>query len=208
MYSFRMRRKEGRVVLGVQSYFSLGRGIYSPEDWVRWAADQGVGTLAMWDWNNLYGMMRFLSAAREYGISPLVGVLLAPEEEVLLRAVCLGKAGFARLNGLLSRILDGTLDRTGLLEDLYQGGWEGLALLFHDQDVGAFLSARSTRDLYGALFSADRPGGSTAGVKPGAFVASPAWMLWPEQRKIRSSTSFFGPWRKTRRFRPLGRRSC
>jgi error-prone DNA polymerase len=78
--------------------------------------------------------------------------LLAPEEEVLLRAVCLGKAGFARLNGLLSRILDGTLDRTGLLEDLYQGGWEGLALLFHDQDVGAFLSARSTRDLYGALF--------------------------------------------------------
>jgi error-prone DNA polymerase len=147
-----MRKKEGRVVLGVQSYFSLGRGIYSPEDWVRWASSQGVSTLGLWDWNNLYGMMRFLAAAEEYAIQPLVGAILAPEDEVVLRAVCLGKAGFARLNGILSKILDGRLDRAGLLEDLYQGGWEGLALLFHDQDVGAFLAGRSSQNLFGALY--------------------------------------------------------
>ncbi len=55
------------------SYFSFLDGTASPEDLVWTAAKLGIGSLALTDHNGLYGIPRFLSAARKAGITPLVG---------------------------------------------------------------------------------------------------------------------------------------
>jgi len=55
------------------SAFSFLEGASQPEDLVAEAARQGLSTVALVDRNGVYGAPRFLRAAREAGIRPLVG---------------------------------------------------------------------------------------------------------------------------------------
>ncbi|TGU74146.1 DNA polymerase III subunit alpha [Geomonas terrae] len=89
------------VHLHVHSSLSPGWGVLAPEALCAEAARLGFDTLAVTDRNGLYGVPRFLDAAREAGIAPIIGteavtldsraVLLASDEE-----------GYANISRLLS----------------------------------------------------------------------------------------------------------
>lgn len=113
--------------LQTRSYFSFGRGLHSPEEWARGARSRGYTALGCGDWNNFYGLVRFVLACRKEGLKPLAGAVIAPEGRPLLTAWCLDRRGYERLNGILSRILD---KEPGYdpVRDLREGGWTGLAL--------------------------------------------------------------------------------
>jgi len=148
--------------LHVHSYFSLGGGTLSPEDICRLARGRSPGSsrdsapgrevaVGMTDTGNLYGLVRFLTAARREGVKPVAGAVLAGSGAIT--AYVLDRKGFARLAGLLSsrpgeasagpgpaaRVRTGVPAasppaarvRTALLE----GGWEGLALLCEDEGL-------------------------------------------------------------------------
>ena len=61
------------VHLHVRSGFSFGFGVARPEELVEAAARMGMSSLALTDRNGLYGIPRFLEAAGEAGILPIVG---------------------------------------------------------------------------------------------------------------------------------------
>ena len=64
------------VELHVHSNFSLLDGADHPETLVRRAAELGMPALALTDHDNVYGAVRFLQAAREAGIRPILGAEL------------------------------------------------------------------------------------------------------------------------------------
>lgn len=71
--------KEGSepfVHLRVQSAFSFLEGASSPEELVEAAAAAGYRTLALTDRNGVYGLVRFVKAARAAGMRPVVGATL------------------------------------------------------------------------------------------------------------------------------------
>jgi DNA-directed DNA polymerase III PolC len=59
--------------LHVRSGFSYGYGVATPEELVGAAAATGMPSLALTDRDGLYGIPRFLRAAGEAGVSPVVG---------------------------------------------------------------------------------------------------------------------------------------
>ena len=61
------------VHLHVRSGFSFGFGVAKPEELVEAAARMGMPSLALTDRDGLYGIPRFLEAADEAGIPPLLG---------------------------------------------------------------------------------------------------------------------------------------
>ncbi len=63
--------------LHVHSYFSFGGGTLSPEEICRRARVQGEPAVGMTDTGNLYGLVRFLTAARREGVKPVAGAVLA-----------------------------------------------------------------------------------------------------------------------------------
>ena len=63
----------GFAHLHVRSGFSYGYGTATPEDLVEGAAKAGMRALALTDRDGLYGIPRFLEAAGEAGLSPVVG---------------------------------------------------------------------------------------------------------------------------------------
>jgi error-prone DNA polymerase len=70
--------------LHCHSYYSLLDGASSPEDLVAQAAALGMPALALTDHNNLYGAVRFATAARRQGIKPIFGAeVTLPNEEHL-----------------------------------------------------------------------------------------------------------------------------
>jgi error-prone DNA polymerase len=64
------------VPIHVRSYFSLGRGVLSPEAICRRAREQGSAAVGLTDTDNLYGLVRFLVAARREGVRPVAGAVL------------------------------------------------------------------------------------------------------------------------------------
>ena len=62
--------------LHAHSYFSFLDSVASPEDLVQAAYDLGIGAIALTDHNGLYGIPRFLQAARSLGVTPIVGAEL------------------------------------------------------------------------------------------------------------------------------------
>jgi len=93
------------------------------------------------DTGNLYGLVRFLTAARREGVKPIVGAVLGgPGRQPGVRpghtqayapgaitAYVLDRGGFARLAGLLSRppAPRGAEARDPLVEDPARGGLGG-----------------------------------------------------------------------------------
>src|SRR5262249_51782529 len=85
--------------LHVHSNFSMGRGADRLETLVVAAARRGYDTLALTDTNGLYGMVWYLTAAREAGLRPIIGAqaLYRHESAVVLVRDAAGYAGLCRL---------------------------------------------------------------------------------------------------------------
>src|SRR5215211_4395679 len=87
------------VHLHVRSGFSFGFGVARPEELVEAAANMGMSSLALTDRDGLYGIPRFLEAADEAGILPIVGaeVSTAGGHVVLLAEAIEGYRSLCRL---------------------------------------------------------------------------------------------------------------
>ncbi len=120
--------------LHVHSYFSFGGGVLSPEDICRRARALGERVVGLTDTGNLYGLVRFLMAARREGLKPLAGAVLRDgQERELATAYVLDRRGFSRLAGLLSRWPG--QPPVDCRAELRERGWEGLALLCSDEGL-------------------------------------------------------------------------
>jgi len=64
------------VELHTHSYYSLLDGVPLPEELVQRAADLNMPALALTDHDALYGAPRFVQAARQAGIKPILGAEL------------------------------------------------------------------------------------------------------------------------------------
>jgi error-prone DNA polymerase len=87
------------VHLHVRSGFSFGFGVARPEELVEAAAKMRMTSLALTDRNGLYGIPRFLEAADEAGMTPIVGaeVSTAGGHVVLLAESIEGYRSLCRL---------------------------------------------------------------------------------------------------------------
>lgn len=88
-----------------RSYFSLLRGCASPEELCAAAAEKGYKVLGIADFNNFYGLIRFICAAERFGIKPVSGVVIAPGGEYQCTLYWKSGKGFARVNQVLGRVL-------------------------------------------------------------------------------------------------------
>ncbi len=64
------------VELHAHSNFSLLDGADHPETLVQQAAELGMPALALTDHDNVYGAVKFVQTAQEYGIRPILGAEL------------------------------------------------------------------------------------------------------------------------------------
>ncbi|GFO68911.1 DNA-directed DNA polymerase [Geomonas limicola] len=91
------------VHLHVHSSLSPNWGLHAPERLCAAARALGYRSLALTDRNGLYGIPRFLQAARESGITPLIGTEAVTAEH---RAVLLARneEGYANISRLVSEL--------------------------------------------------------------------------------------------------------
>ncbi|MEM1081263.1 MAG: PHP domain-containing protein, partial [Pseudomonadota bacterium] len=139
----------GFVHLRVHSQFSLEDGLAKPETLVEQARKLGMPALAITDWHNLFGLVKFYRAAQKAGIKPIVGADVRindpkqPEQASAATLLVQHRDGYLNLCRLLSSsFIDGRhrgharvhrhwltqADNTGLIVLL---GW--------DSDVGQAL---------------------------------------------------------------------
>ncbi|HSK99523.1 MAG TPA: DNA polymerase III subunit alpha [Rubrobacteraceae bacterium] len=100
----------GFVHLHVRSGHSYGFGVATPEELVAAAAKAGAERLALTDRDGLYGVPRFLRAAGEAGVSPIVGA----EVSVVDPGACPRRQGGGHLV-LLAESMGGYRSLCGLL---------------------------------------------------------------------------------------------
>ncbi|HSM56573.1 MAG TPA: error-prone DNA polymerase [Candidatus Sulfomarinibacteraceae bacterium] len=91
------------VELHAHSCFSLLDGASQPEDLVARAAEQGMAALALTDHSNVYGVHRFLRAAREHGVRPILGAELTLDGGHHLTLLVENQTGWHNLCYLISR---------------------------------------------------------------------------------------------------------
>ncbi len=147
--------------LGFRSHFSLLRGYLSPEEICRQAEAWGCKAVGLTDINNLYALPRFLTAARNRGLKPVVGAVVERGGNKLFTAYVLNRQGYGRLCGILTRLL--VEDAMKLyfkehreqpyspLADLLEKGWEGLAIAAEDTGVLEQLLKRDRSGIYAEL---------------------------------------------------------
>jgi error-prone DNA polymerase len=99
----------GFVHLHARSGFSYGSGVATPEELVEGAA--GMGSLALTDRDGLYGVPRFLRAAGEVGISPIVGAEITMEGGGHLVLLAEDQRGYRTLSGLITAYRCSSEDR-------------------------------------------------------------------------------------------------
>ncbi|HXG48431.1 MAG TPA: PHP domain-containing protein, partial [Methylomirabilota bacterium] len=90
------------VELHARSAFSFLRGASSPEQLAGRAAELGLPGLALCDRMGVYGAPRFFSAAREYGLRPIIGAELVLEDGAVLPVLVESRAGYQNLCRLLT----------------------------------------------------------------------------------------------------------
>jgi error-prone DNA polymerase len=93
----------GYVELHCHSNFSLLDGASHPEELVARAAALGMPALALTDHDAVYGGPRFVSAAREYGLRPILGAELTLTDSYHLTLLVENQAGWHNLCYLISR---------------------------------------------------------------------------------------------------------
>jgi len=97
------------VHLRLHSEYSVSDGIVRIDDAVKRAAADGMPALALTDSANVFGMVKFYSAAREAGVKPLVGADCWLRNDAdrdkphRLLLLCASREGYLRLCELLSR---------------------------------------------------------------------------------------------------------
>src|SRR5258706_43971 len=97
------------VHLRMHSEYSVTDGIVRIDEAVARAAADGMPALALTDAGNVFGMVKFYTAARAAGVKPLIGVDCwiqnEADREKPYRALllCSSRAGYLRLSELLSR---------------------------------------------------------------------------------------------------------
>ena len=157
----------------MHSEYSVTDGIVRIEEAVAKAKADGMPALALTDASNVFGMVKFYTAARAAGVKPIVGVDCWIQNEAdrdkPFRALllCTSRAGYLRLSELLSR---------AWLKNQYRGraeiavGWfketgtEGLIVLsgFAGGDVGHALAS-------GNAAAADKLASAWAKLFPGRY---------------------------------------
>ena len=114
--------------LHCHSYFSFQRGVSSPEELAAEAARLHISTLALTDYNGLYGAVRFATAAHKAGINTVYGASLSITAKdftpgVQLLVLARNHAGYVALSHALTDAqLAGEKGRP-----VYRDGYAGLA---------------------------------------------------------------------------------
>ena len=90
------------VELHCHSYFSLLDGASSPEDLVARAKALGMNALALTDHDAVYGAVRFVKAAKAYGIRPILGAEMTLADGHHLTLLVENEAGWRNLCALIS----------------------------------------------------------------------------------------------------------
>ena len=142
------------VHLRLHSEYSVTDGIVRIDEAVAKAKADGMPALALTDAGNVFGMIKYYSAARAAGVKPIIGVDCWLQNEsdrekphrVLL--LCTSRAGFLRLSELLSRAWLKNQHRARAelaLAWFKEAGTEGLIALsgFAAGDVGHALASRN-----------------------------------------------------------------
>jgi error-prone DNA polymerase len=139
--------------LHCRSYFSLLRGVLAPEELCGAAQADGAEAVGIVDVNGFYGLPRFASAACERGLKALYGTALYNGEHHICTLLCVSSEGFARANTIITRLLAAEREHTPYdpVEDLAEGGWNGLRVLARDPEVLRKLAEHSTERLYAGL---------------------------------------------------------
>lgn len=99
------------VHLHVRSGFSYGYGTATPEEIVEEAAATGMRALALTDRDGLYGIPRLLEAAREAGVSPVIGAEVGIESGGHLVLLAEGLEGYRSLCRLITAYRRSSEDR-------------------------------------------------------------------------------------------------
>ncbi len=132
------------VHLRAHTEFSVVDGTLRIDDAVAAAATDGQGALAITDLSNLFGAVKFYTAARRAGVKPIIGAEICmaaePGEKAISRLVLLvqNRAGYLNLCALLSR---GWLENAASGHAVIEWSWlrecaEGLIVL-SGADAGA-----------------------------------------------------------------------
>ncbi|MGQ9485994.1 MAG: DNA polymerase III subunit alpha [Desulfosoma sp.] len=129
----------------VHTFYSFLRGVSSPEALCRRAVERGHKAVLCADRNGFYGLVRFLEAARRYGVAPVVGVHLVHQDRHVV-AIAKDATGYETLCALVTRL---HMDASFSLEkDGAQGG-DHVAMVSADEK---FLQAvRSHVETYAAV---------------------------------------------------------
>ncbi len=148
------------VHLRLHSEYSITDGLTRLDEAVAQAAADGMPALALTDLANLFGMVKFYSAARGAGIKPIIGcdVWIAeeatatpdPSREITSRLLLLAKnrAGYLRLCELLSSayLRPRRHGRAEIARAAFSGDNSGLIALSgaHFGEIGQWLAAEKT----------------------------------------------------------------
>lgn len=90
------------MILNAHSYYSLRYGTLSPEALCTMAADKGHEVVALTDINNSTGILEFVKAAEEKGITALAGMEFRTENRLQFIAIAQNNQGFQEINALLT----------------------------------------------------------------------------------------------------------
>ncbi|MDP9309695.1 MAG: PHP domain-containing protein [Chloroflexota bacterium] len=90
------------IELHCHSAFSLLNGASSPEALARQAAALGMPALALTDHNSLAGAVRFVAAAQEAGVQPILGAELTLHDDAHLTLLVENDRGWRNLCALIS----------------------------------------------------------------------------------------------------------
>jgi error-prone DNA polymerase len=102
---------EGFAHLHVRSGFSYGFGTSTPEELVEVAGEMGVGSMALTDRDGLYGIPRFLRAAGEAGVGPILGAEVSMEGGGHLVLLVENEKGYCSLSKLITSYRRSSEDR-------------------------------------------------------------------------------------------------
>ncbi len=97
------------IHLRLHSEYSITDGVVRIDDAVQAACDDGMGALALTDLGNLFGLIKFYSAARSSGIKPIAGADVwvtntqEPDQPYRMLLLVQNHTGYLNLCELLSR---------------------------------------------------------------------------------------------------------
>ena len=181
------------VHLRLHSEYSISDGIVRLGDAVRRAAADGMPALALTDLGNLFGLVKFYSAARGKGIKPIAGADVwianpdSPEDPSRLLLLVRNREGYRQLCELLTRayLVEGRRDRAEIRREWFgETGSAGLIALSggHPGDVGQAL-------LNGNFDLAGERARAWEAIFPGAFYLEVQRYGQPQQEAIVQQTA-------------------